>query len=286
MMTPLRQKVIESMVLKGFAETTQKSYLAHIRYLAEYFNQSPDQLTEDDLRAYLLHCHVVKHWSFSSCRQFIHAARFLFDKVLNRPLSKDKMPLPPKGSKMPDLLSRGEVQKILSCCRSLKHRTGLMLAYGTGMRVSELVNLKVSDLDSERNTIRIRSGKGRKDRDVDFTPGIKQCLRAYWKTYHPQDWLFYTKTPHTPITVGSFQKNYTAAKLKAEVHKRGGIHALRHAFATHQLEAGMPLPRLQQLLGHAHITCTLRYTRWLTCTDDNKTSLFDLLTPSDDKEQS
>lgn len=282
-MTPLRQKVIEYMVLKGFAKSTQQSYLAHIRGLAEYFNQSPDQLSEDDIRAYLLHCHVVKHWSFSSCRQFIHAARFLYDKVLKRPISKEQLPFPRKESKMPDLLSRGEVQKIIGCCRDLKYRTGLMLAYATGMRVSELVHLKVSDLDGERNTIRIRGGKGRKDRDVDFTPGLKQCLREYWKTYHPTEWLFYTRTPHVPLTAGTFQKAYTAAKLKAEVHKVGGIHALRHAFATHQLEAGMPLPRLQLLLGHAHITCTLRYTRWLKCSDDDRASLFDLLMPGDNK---
>ncbi len=285
-MTPLRQKVIEFMILKGYAKATQQSYLAHIRYLAEFFHQSPEQLKEDDLRAYLLHCHVVKHWSYSSCRQFIHAARFLYDQVLKRPISRDELPLPPKAFKMPDLLSRSEVQKILHHCQDLKHRTGLMLAYGSGMRVSELVNLKVSDLDGERDTIRIRSGKGRKDRDVDFTSGIKQCLREYWKTYHPKEWIFYAKNPHNPIAVSSFQRAYTSAKLKAEVHKRGGIHALRHAFATHQLEAGMPLPRLQLLLGHAHITCTLRYTRWLKCSDDNKTSLFDLLTPSKDKEPS
>ena len=129
-------------------------------------------------------------------------------------------------------------------------------------------------------------GEGRKDRDVDFTPGLKLCLRDYWKTYHPQEWIFYTNSPHMPITASTFQKAYSAAKLKAEVHKVGGIHALRHAFATHQLESGMPLPRLQLLLGHAHITCTLRYTRWLKCTDDNKTNLFDLLAPSDKKDQS
>lgn len=278
-MTPLRQKMIEYMVLRGFAKATQKSYLAHIRYLAEFFNRSPAQLNEDDLRAYLLHCHMVKHWSYSSCRQFIHAARCLFDKVLHRPISKAQLPMPPKEEKMPDLLSRSEVQKIIQCCRGIKHQTALMMAYSTGVRIGELVKIQVKDLDGERNTIRIRGGKGRKDRDVDFTPGLKQCLRDYWKTYRPTLWLFYTKNPLTGIAKSTVQRSYARAKLKAEIHKRGGIHALRHAFATHQLEAGMPLPRLQQLLGHSHISCTLRYTRWLKCIGDTSASAFDLLAP-------
>ncbi|MGX5200353.1 tyrosine-type recombinase/integrase [Aliikangiella sp. IMCC44632] len=278
-MTPLRQKMIEYMILKGFAESTQTSYLAHIRYLAEFYNQNPAQLTEDDLRAYLLHCHVVKHWSFSSCRQFIHAARCLYDKVLKQPISKERLPLPPKEEKLPDLLSRVEVQKIINCCRNVKHQTALMMAYATGVRVSELVKIQVKDLDGERSTIRIRGGKGRKDRDVDFSAGLKQCLRDYWKTYHPKQWLFYSSTPIKGIGKSTVQRAYSRAKLKADIHKRGGIHALRHAFATHQLEAGMPLPRLQQLLGHAHISCTLRYTRWLSCTNDSHASAFDLLAP-------
>jgi len=279
-MTPLRHKMIEYMVLKGFTENTQKSYLSHIRYLAEFFNQSPEDLNEDDLRAYLLHCHTVKHWSFSSCRQFVHAARCLFDKVLKRPLSKEQLPMPRKEEKLPDLLSRSEVQKIISCCHNEKIQTGLLVAYGTGVRVSELVNLQVQDLDGERNTIRIRGGKGRKDRDVDFTLGLKNRLRAYWKVYVPRTWLFYNRSPHAPLKKTTMQRGFTRAKLKAEIPKRGGIHALRHAFATHQLEAGMPLPRLQQLLGHSHISCTLRYTRWLKCTDDSSANAFDLLAPA------
>jgi len=278
-MTPLRQKVIELMVLKGFAETTQKSYLAHIRYLAEYYNQSPDQLSEDDIRAYLLHCHMVKHWSFSSCRQFIHAARFLFDKVLARPLSKDKMPLPPKGFKIPDLLTRDEVELIINCCINEKFRYALWTTYATGVRVSELVNLQVKDLDGERDLLWIRGGKGRKDRSVDFTPGLKKCLREYWKKYAPKSWLFYAQSLNKGLSKSTMQRAYTRAKLKAEVHKVGGIHALRHAFATHQLEAGMPLPRLQKLLGHAHITCTLRYTRWLNFSGDFNAEAYDLLSP-------
>ncbi len=120
-MTPLRQKMIELMVLKGFAKTTQKSYLYHIIQLAKYYHRSPDQLSEEDIRTYLLHCHQVKHWSFSSCRQFINVARFLFDQVLETPLSRAKLPFPKKEHKIPELLSRSEVHKIISSCQNDKY---------------------------------------------------------------------------------------------------------------------------------------------------------------------
>ena len=188
--------------------------MAHIRYLAEFFNQSPANLNEDDLRAYLLHCHRVKHWSYSSCRLFIHAARCVYDKVLKRPISREQLPLPPKESKMPDLLSRSEVQKIINCCHQDKFKTALWLTYGTGMRVSELIKLRIEDLDGERNTIRIRGGKGRKDRDLDFTPGLKNCLRVYWKKYLPTSWLFYSRAVSQPVAKTTIQRAYSRAKLK------------------------------------------------------------------------
>ena len=278
-MSQLRQSMTELMILCGFTKTTQQVYLHQITQLSKYFHRSPDQLSEDDIREYLLHCHQDKHWSFSSCRQFIHAARFLFDRVLERPISKKKLPLPKKEFKIPDLLSRSEVFRIFDCCEGLRNRTALMLAYGTGLRVSELTALKVADLDSERNVIHVKSAKGNKDRMVDFTDGLKFCLRFYWQEYKPSIWLFYGKNKHCPLNVSTFQKAFTRAKLKAEVHKQGGIHSLRHAYATHQLEMGMPLPRLQQNLGHLQISCTLRYTRWIRCANSLEQGIFDLLKP-------
>jgi len=283
-MSTLRQSMTELMVLRGLAKTTQQSYLHQITQLAKFFHRSPDKLSEDDICTYLLHCHQGKCWSYSSCRQFIHAVRFLFDRVLRCPLSKRRLPLPKKGSKMPELLSRGEVQRIISACRQPNYQAALKLAYATGIRVSENVNLRVRDLDGERNIIRIIGGKGRKDRQVDFSESLKVVLRAYWREYHPIDYLFYSQNRRRPIVCSTLQKAYTGAKLKAEVHKRGGIHALRHAFATHQLESGMPLPRLQLLLGHSHISSTLRYTQWLKCSINNTEDSFDLLSPIDDDE--
>ena len=276
-MSILRQQMIELMVLKGFAPNTQKTYLHHITQLAKYFHQSPEQIDEEQLRQYLLHCHQVKQWSYSSCRQFIHAARFMFDGVLERPISKGKLPFPKKEEKIPELLSRSEVCRIIGCCSDFKYQTGLKLAYGTGMRVSEIVQLRIRDLDGERNVIRVMNSKGNKCREIDFTEGLKTVLRTYWQEYHPIGWLFYSRTPQTPLAKSSLQKAYTAAKLKAEVHKIGGIHGLRHAYATHQLEAGMPLPQLQHQLGHAHVSSTLRYTRWIKCQFNEKGDTFDLL---------
>ena len=279
-MSSLRQQMTELMVLKGFALNTQKSYLHHITQLARHFHQSPDKIDEEQLRLYLLHCHQVKQWSYSSCRQFIHAARFMFDRVLEKPISNGKLPLPKREEKIPELLSRGEVSRIIECCMDQRYKTGLKLAYATGLRVSEISSLMVRDLDGERNMIRIRRGKGNKDREVDFTKGLKRVLRTYWRVYHPISWLFYSRTPQTPLAKSSLQKAYTTAKLKAEVHKVGGIHGLRHAYATHQLENGMPLPQLQHQLGHTNVSTTLRYTRWIKCQFNDKGDTFDLLKTS------
>ena len=159
-----------------------------------------------------------------------------------------------------------------------------MVVYATGIRVSELTALKIGDLDGERSIIKIREGKGKKDRLVDFTEGLKQCLRTYWREYRPRSYLFYSCTKCQPYTTSTFQRVYQRAKSSAKIAKRGGIHSLRHAYATHQLEAGMPLPRLQQALGHKHISSTLRYTHWVR--SQNKVSLepFDLLLSANKKQ--
>lgn len=276
-MNSLRQKMTEEMVLKGFAANTQITYLYHITQLARFFHRPPDKISEDGIRQYLLNCHQVKHWSYSSCRQFIHAARFFYDKVLLKPLSKARLPLPKKEEKIPELLSRSEVAKIIGHCFNPKFQVALKLAYATGLRVSEVVALRVRDLDGERNVIRVLNSKGNKDREIEFTESVKKLLRHYWREYCPQDTLFYSQNPRSPLSKATLQRAYTAAKLKAEVHKTGGIHGLRHAYATHQLEGGMSLPQLQQQLGHKHISCTLRYTRWLRYAPCAAGDTFDLL---------
>ena len=275
-MTPLRQRMLETMTLKGFAATTQKSYLEQVTRLAQFYHRSPDKISFDELKRYLLYCHQQRHWSHSSCRQLIHAIKFFYLQVLKRPFPKEALPFPKREQKIPELLSRQEVRRILSSAHNLKFITALTVIYGAGLRVSECARLRVSDLDGERNVLRIENSKGRKDRYVDFTDGLKRCLRVYWEEYHPTQTVFYTKQRSQPQAVSGLQHAYTRAKLKAGVRKHGGIHALRHAYATHQLEDGMPLTRLQQQLGHAHIGTTLRYTRWLSGIE-TKPGTYDLL---------
>ena len=163
-MTALRQRMIKQMILKGYTANTQKTYLHHVYQLAKYYHKSPDCLCEDDIQNYLLYCHTDKHWAFSTCRQFIHAIQCLFKQVLHKPITQTKLPFPPVEQKIPELLSRNEVYRIIQACANLKHQTALKMIYATGLRISELVTLRVRDLDGERNTIHIVNAKGHKDR--------------------------------------------------------------------------------------------------------------------------
>ena len=153
----------------------------------------------------------------------------------------------------------------------------MLVAYGTGVRLSELAHLRVSDIDSDRRVLRIDQGKGNKDRFVLLTPSLLQILRDYWRVYRPYESLFYGREPCRPITPSSIQKTFTRSRRKAGVVKEVGIHSLRHAFATHSLEAGMPLAQLQQLLGHKHISTTLRYVHWLPRYQEQPDTAQDLL---------
>jgi len=262
-MNPLRQKMIDWMILKGYANATQKSYLYHVSLLARFYHQSPERLTEDEVQSYLLHCYKDKHWAFSTCRQFIHAANCFFSHVAKKPLSTTTLPFPATEQKIPELLNRTEVRRLIAACTNKKYQPALKLVYATGVRLSELVKLKVQDLDGESNTIRIVNAKGHKDRLIEFPEGLKKCLRTYWHYYHPLNWLFYSRHREQPLSRSTIYCAFKKAKKAVGIKKVGGVHQLRHAYASHELEAGMPLPRLQQQLGHSDIRTTLRYTRWV-----------------------
>ena len=262
-MSPLRQKMIDTMVLKGFAARTQETYLYAITRLARHYHRSPDQLDVADIERYFLFLLKEGKLAPASVRVSVHAVHFLFRQVLQRPLEHCIIRYPKKPQRIPELLSRSEVQLILSHCRNGKHYAMLATCYGAGLRVSELVQLRVRDIDSEREVLHIRQGKGAKDRELILTPGLLHLLRRYWQTYRPCDPLFYGKELRTPASICTAQKGYTRAKRGAGIDKQGGIHALRHAYATHQLEAGMPVHQLQRLLGHQSLRTTLRYVHWI-----------------------
>lgn len=266
-MTPLRQKVIDQMTLQGFSIATQKSYLYQLKEVAKYFHLSPDELCDTEIQSYLLYLIRDRHWSWSSCRQALHALNFLYRQVLKRPLGHMALPHPKKTQKLPDLLYPDEVLNLIQECRHAKAHAAIVLAYSTGMRISEINALKVGDLDGEHNCIKVRQGKGKRDRYVLFPEGLKSELRHYWKMYRPTDVVIYGLDKHRALNSKYLRLEVKAAAIRAGITKTVRFHSLRHAFACHQLLAGMPLPRLQALLGHSQLQTTFRYLQWVAMMD-------------------
>jgi integrase/recombinase XerD len=262
-MTPLRQKMMDAMQVRGFSVRTHESYLAAVGDLARYYHRSPDQLNADELQAYFLYLVKERGLSGASCRLYLNGIRFLYLQVLNWESFDIPLQVPKAAQRIPELLTRAEVGQILSACRNPKHRMLLTTCYGCGLRVSELVALKVRDIDSERQLLRIEQGKGAKDRQVILSPSLLGQLRGYWRRYRPRLWLFPRRDTEVALSISTSQRVFTRAKQRAGIDKVGGIHSLRHAYATHQLEAGLPVHQLQRLLGHQNIHSTLRYVHWV-----------------------
>jgi len=258
-MSALRTRMIRDMALRGFSPRTHKSYIAAVVKLAKYYHRSPDQLTNEEVQAYLAYLIQERQLSWSTCNQAAHAFRFLYHVTLGHPRADFHVPAPKQPQKLPEILSREEVWRLLAAPPHPRHRLLLTTVYAAGLRVSEAIALKVSDIDVDRMTMRIEQGKGAKDRYVPLAARLLQDLRAYWKTTSPGLWLFANRQDTRPIDITVAQKIYTMAKLRAGIQKQGGIHALRHAFATHLLEAGTDLHTVQRLLGHRQISTTMRY---------------------------
>lgn len=262
-MTPLRQKMMDAMQVRGFSARTHQSYLSAVSALAQYYHRSPDRLSVEELQAYFLYLVKERGLSGASCRLYLNAIRFLYLQVLKQPAFDVPFQIPKKAQRIPELLTRTEVGQILSAIRNAKHRVMLMTCYGCGLRVSELVSLKVRHIDGERQLLRIEQGKGAKDRQVVLPEALLQQLRRYWRHYQPTLWLFPHGDTEVALAVSTPQRVFTQAKQRAGINKVGGIHSLRHAYATHQLEAGLPVHQLQRLLGHQDIRTTLRYVHWV-----------------------
>lgn len=262
-MTPLREAMIRAMQVRGFSPRTHQSYLSAVTALARYYQRSPAELEIADLRRYFEHLAIERKLSAASCRLALNGIRFLYLRVLEREAFDVPIPVPKRPQRIPQLLSCGEVACILAASPGARHRTMLTLGYGCGLRLSELLAVRVSDIDGEQGRLRIQQGKGAKDRLVPLSPTLLKCLREYWRAARPKGWLFPGRALETTLSPTTVQKAYTKAKARAGITKVGGIHALRHAYATHQLEAGMPVHRLQRLLGHRDIHSTLRYVHWV-----------------------
>lgn len=262
-MKKLRQQMIDAMLMRGFSPRTHQSYLYAVVKLVKYYRRSPDQLTCEDIQQFFLHLVKDLHLTSASCRLYFNGIRFFYIEVLQWPSFEVPITLPKQPQRIPELLTRTEVARIISACANHKHRMMLTTCYGCGLRVSELVELKVRHIDGERGLLRVEQGKGAKDRQVEIPATLLQRLRRYWQAYRPQEWLFPNSQFPGALSVTTAQKAFSAAKRATGIMKVGGIHSLRHAYATHQLENGLPVHRLQQQLGHQNIQSTLRYVHWV-----------------------
>lgn len=258
-MTTLRQAMKEAMLLRGFSERTKESYIQGVRGIAAYYRLSPDTLSDEQVRHYLVYLLDERKLAYSSANLALNAIRFLFREVLHRPRDQIALPGPRQPQRLPEILSREEVGRILEAATDLRHKTLLMTTYAAGLRVSELCHLRVQDIDSDRMGIRVEQGKGAKDRYTLLSPHLLEQLRRYWRSYQPEHWLFVHRNGTDPLPVETVQKIYYRARDKAGIRKRGGIHSLRHGFATHLLEAGVDIHSIQKLMGHRSIHSTLRY---------------------------
>jgi integrase/recombinase XerD len=279
-MTPLRQRMIEDMKLRNYADHTIQVYVERVATFANYFAKSPEHLDAADVRAYLLFLIQEKNASWSYYGQAICALRFLYRVTLAKDWVVEGIASPRKGQKLPVVLSPQEVAQFFEGIASLKHRAILMTAYAGGLRISEVVGLRVADIDSRRMTIRIRQGKGRKDRDVMLSPRLLVVLREYWKVARPKEWLFPGDVPGHPITDGAVHRICMRAANIAGLGKHITIHTLRHSFATHLLEAGTDLRTIQVLLGHRSLSTTAVYTHVSTAVLQATQSPLDRLGPS------
>jgi site-specific recombinase XerD len=276
-MTPLRQNMIAAMRQRGFAERTHQSYLSAVESLTNYFKCSPATLQVNDLQNYFNYLVQERNLSPASCRLHLNAVRFFFLQVLKRPSFDVELVLPKRHQKIPELLTRAEVRSLIATRSNLKHRTLLLTCYGCGLRVSELVNLKVRDIDGERRLLRVADSKGHRDRMVIVSEGLLDALRTYYKPYHPTLWLFPNREPTQSLHVQTAQRVFKQAQAAADIHKIGGIHSLRHAYATHQLEDGMPVHQLQQMLGHTDVRTTMRYVHWIHNYREGREAVTDLV---------
>ena len=262
-MTSLRQKLIDEIQLRGFSLHTQDSYLRCVTGLARFYHRSPDQIGDEEIKAYLLHLLREKKLAFSSLIVAVSGLRFFFGNILHRPTKEIEQALPrmKKPVLRPKLYSVQELERLFEWPGlNRKHRALFMTTYAAGLRVSEVCQLRVADLLSDRHQIHVVQGKGKKDRYTLLSPRLLVELRSYWRLYRPKDWLFPSPVyPDRHVTDDAAQRAFTEAVERAGLPDRGGIHSLRHSFATHLLEAGVDPLTLQRLLGHSRLSTTTTY---------------------------
>ena len=262
-MTTLREQFIRELVIRGTSPRTQESYVAAVCGLARHYHKGPDQIGEEQLKDYMFYLAQERKLAPASLNLTICALRSFYQLVLQRPVDKVRLSLPwvAKAIHRPRVYSVAELEKLLTVgCPHPKHRAFLMTVYGAGLRLNEACHLKPAHIDSARMQIRVEQGKGRKDRYTLLSPRLLQELRSYWKICRPSAWLFpATRDPQQPILDGTAAKIFWHAIRRTGLPNKGGIHSLRHSFATHLLEAGVEITVVQRLLGHTSISTTVTY---------------------------
>ena len=276
-MTPLRQRMIEDMRVRNLARQTEIAYVTQVARFAKHSGKSPELLGLEEIRTYQVYLVNEKHVSWSLLNQTVCGLRFLYRVTLRREWAIEHIPYPRQERKLPVALSLAEVARFFEAVANIKHRAILMTAYAAGLRTSEVVKLRVSDIDSQRMMIRINLGKGHKDRYVMLSPKLLELLRAYWKVVKPRGWLFPGRKPTHWIHPTGVQRAALRAGLEAGLRKRVNIRMLRHSFATHLLESGTNVRIIQVLLGHNNLQTTARYTHVSASTVCATSSPFDLL---------
>ncbi len=285
-MSELRKRMIRDMQLRNLSAGTQRGYLRAVADLAEYYHRSPDRIGTEEIQDYIVHLLSERKLAVGSCHAIITALRFFYTVTLKQDGASVSIPQIKRVTRLPEILGPDQLERLFAAPRNPKHRVLLMTAYSGGLRVSELVNLKVTDIHSDRMMIRVDQGKGKKDRYTLLSKRLLGELRAYWKMKRPAVWLFPGIKRYKPLCARMAQKAYAKAVAKAGITRKGGIHTLRHCFATHLLEAGVDIRTIQLLMGHSSILTTVRYLQVTSKTLQGTQSPLDLLViPSDRSNQ-
>ena len=273
--------MINEMKLRRFSPKTQESYVGAVSGLARYYDQSPDRIDNEKIKGYLLHLMESRQLAWSSRNVVVCGLRFFYNKTLGRRSTRLAIPACKQQHKLPEILSSQELERLFFSAGNPKSRVLFMTTYSAGLRLGEVVRLKIPHIDSSRMMIRVEQGKGNKDRYTLLSNLLLKELRSYWKLYRPKLWLFPgSRNPNKPMPDGTAQKIFTLAKAKAGIKKGKGIHTLRHCFATHLLEAGVDLRTIQMLMGHNSIMTTMIYLQVTRKRLNTVNSSFDLLDPS------
>jgi integrase/recombinase XerD len=264
-MTSLRQRMREDMQVRNLSPHTQTLYVQQVSQFARHFQKSPECLGPEEIRAYQVYLTNERQLAVASILVAVAALRFLYTVTLKKEwILKDVIPAPKKPQRLPIVLSPEEVVRFLSCVVSIKHRAILTTCYAAGLRISEAVHLKPTDIDSGRMVIRIEQGKGQKDRYVMLSPKLLELLRAWWRLAQPRDWLFPGTVVTQPISRSAVECACQQAHRRCRISKPITPHSLRHAFAVHLLEAGTDVRTIQLLLGHRSLATTASYLRIAT----------------------